>query len=305
MSPASPAHGSRLRRQLIHCTGARTAASLYAFADAAATLLDFSNAALLEVGPGQTLTTLAHQQRGSRAIPIVASMPERDGADLASGSMMDALGRLWAAGLEPDWNALWNNESQQRVSLPTYPFERKKHWIEPPTRQTATTITPVVEASAQTLMNPPSRAAEPVPEPSTEREAAMSNDANGSTAERRIRLQPIVANLFEELSGIATGPETFDTSFLELGFDSLFLTQVTQSLQRKFGVKVTFRQIVEQFSTITSLSERLDAILPAEAFPAETPAAAAPAAVSISAPTASAPVFSGPAGVGAGSGSKS
>lgn len=268
------------------------------FADAAAVLLDFSSAALLEVGPGQTLTTLAHQQRGSRAIPVVASMPERDGADLASGSMMDALGRLWAAGVEPEWNELWNNESRQRVSLPTYPFERKKHWVEPPAQQAATAVPPIVKAAAQTFVNQPSQAAVPAPEPSIERETAMSNDANGNTAERRIRLQPIVANLFEELSGIATGPETFETSFLELGFDSLFLTQVTQSLQRKFGVKVTFRQIVEQFSTITSLSERLDAILPADAFPAETPAVviAAPASASISAPVVSAPVFSSPAG---------
>jgi len=268
------------------------------FADAVSTLLHSPSPALLEVGPGQTLTTLAHQQRGNRAIPIIASMPERDGADLASGSMMDALGRLWAAGVEPEWNSLWKDESRQRVSLPTYPFERKKHWIEPPARQTATAIPPVVNASTQSSINQSSPAVVPVQEPSIEREAAMSNDTNGSTAERRIRLQPIVANLFEELSGIATGPETFDTSFLELGFDSLFLTQVTQSLQRKFGMKVTFRQIVEQFSTITSLAERLDAILPADAFPAEAPqpVAAAPVAVASSASSVSATVSSGPAG---------
>ena len=34
------------------------------------------------------------------------------------------------------------------------------------------------------------------------------------------------------------------TSFLEMGFDSLFLTQVTQALQTKFELKVTFRQLL-------------------------------------------------------------
>ena len=33
------------------------------------------------------------------------------------------------------------------------------------------------------------------------------------------------------------------TSFIEMGFDSLFLTQVTQALQKKFAVKITFRQL--------------------------------------------------------------
>jgi amino acid adenylation domain-containing protein len=275
------------------------------FAAAAAVLLDFANAVLLEVGPGQTLTTLALQQRGSRSVPVIASMPERSSGDLGSATMLDALGRLWAAGVEPEWAQLWNGEPRQRQSLPTYPFERKKHWIAPPDRLSARATAIAAREIAPIEAQPQVPAVILVPELPTERETDMSNNTSGAPEERRIRLQPIVANLFEELSGIATGPETFDTSFLELGFDSLFLTQVTQSLQRKFGVKVTFRQIVEQFSTITSLSERLDAILPADAFPAETPqpavsvasapVAAAPAAA-FAAPSFAAPAFSGPAG---------
>ena len=88
----------------------------------------------------------------------------------------------------------------------------------------------------------------------------------------------MVANLFENLSGIATGSESIDTSFLELGFDSLFLTQATQAVQRHFGVKVTFRQMLEEYSSIRLLADRLDSILPADAFPAEPPQAQQPAA---------------------------
>ena len=95
--------------------------------------------------------------------------------------------------------------------------------------------------------------------------------------DRKVRLQPVLAALFEELSGIATGPESYETSFLELGFDSLFLTQVTQALQRRFKVKVTFRQIVEKFSSIQALAAHLDSVLPAEAFAVEKPAAPAAA----------------------------
>jgi amino acid adenylation domain-containing protein len=230
------------------------------FAQAAALLLDLPGAALLEVGPGQTLITLAHQQRGSRATPIVASMPERAAGALGSETMLEALGRLWAAGIQPDWRRFWNQERRVRVSLPTYPFERKKHWVDPPQRA----------AAANTLQQAPANAPQEF-EPTVERETAMPIDTVGTAPERRLRLQPLVASLFEELSGVATGPESADTSFLELGFDSLFLTQATQAVQRRFGVKVTFRQMVEQYSSIRALADRLDAILPADAFPAEQP----------------------------------
>jgi amino acid adenylation domain-containing protein len=236
------------------------------FADAAALLLDMPGAVLLEVGPGQSLTTLAHQQRGSRTTPIIASMPERGAESVASAGMLEALGRLWAAGIDPQWERFWSNESRQRVSLPTYPFERKKHWIDPP----AFTVPVHSQEPAKTVL--------PSIETRTEEEIDMAVQANGITLERRLRLQPMVASLFENLSGIATGPESVDTSFLELGFDSLFLTQATQAVQRHFGVKVTFRQMLEEYSSIRLLADRLDSILPADAFPAEPPQAQQPAA---------------------------
>ncbi|MGD0097335.1 MAG: amino acid adenylation domain-containing protein [Terracidiphilus sp.] len=243
------------------------------FADAAKVLLDLPEAVLLEVGPGQSLTILARQQRGTRTVPIVASMPDRTADAGDAGTMLDALGRLWAAGVEPDWKRIWSQERRQRVSLPTYPFERKKHWIEPPAQTAA--------ANA----SHPTKTAPLESELQIEGEAKMNVGTIGNAPERRLRLQPVVASLFEELSGVATRPEAFETSFMELGLDSLFLTQATQAVQRRFGVKVTFRQIVEQYSSIRMLADRLDAILPVEAFPAEQakPVAAFPVAASAAA----------------------
>jgi amino acid adenylation domain-containing protein len=241
------------------------------FADAAALLLDMPGAMLLEVGPGQTLTTLAHQQRGNRATPIVASMPERSGEGAFSETMQEALGKLWVAGIQPQWERIWSHENRKRVSLPTYPFERKKHWIEPPTHAALT------YAAGLSEVEPRGSAT------GTERETYMAIEANEVVSERRLRLQPLVASLLEELSGIATGPESVDVSFLQLGFDSLFLTQATQAVHRRFGVKVTFRQMVEQYSSIRSLADYLDSILPTEVFPAE--AVQVPAVATAQAPS--------------------
>ncbi len=44
---------------------------------------------------------------------------------------LETLGRLWTLGVNIDWSKLHAAGSVQRVSLPTYPFERQKFWIEP------------------------------------------------------------------------------------------------------------------------------------------------------------------------------
>jgi acyl transferase domain-containing protein len=41
------------------------------------------------------------------------------------------LGNLWVAGVKPDWHGFYAGEQRRRVPLPTYPFERKSHWVEP------------------------------------------------------------------------------------------------------------------------------------------------------------------------------
>ncbi|HEY3582447.1 MAG TPA: SDR family NAD(P)-dependent oxidoreductase, partial [Pyrinomonadaceae bacterium] len=47
--------------------------------------------------------------------------------------MLRTLGRLWTAGVEIDWTALHEEETvRRRIPLPTYPFERRRYWIDPP-----------------------------------------------------------------------------------------------------------------------------------------------------------------------------
>jgi acyl transferase domain-containing protein/thioesterase domain-containing protein/acyl carrier protein len=84
---------------------------------------------LLEVGPGRALTALA-EQHGLSAIPSLGS---RSGRIPDLERLFGALGELWIAGARIDWPALRAGETRRRVHLPTYPFERQRHWIELPT----------------------------------------------------------------------------------------------------------------------------------------------------------------------------
>ncbi|MEZ5069030.1 MAG: phosphopantetheine-binding protein [Bacteroidia bacterium] len=70
---------------------------------------------------------------------------------------------------------------------------------------------------------------------------------------------------------------------MELGLDSLFLTQAALTISKKYGVKITFRQLNEDFSSLNALSLHLDSNLPADAMPAT--AAAQPAIPQMQQPT--------------------
>lgn len=89
--------------------------------------------------------------------------------------------------------------------------------------------------------------------------------------ERGDRISAALRVIFEDLSGLSAAEIDNSTSFLEMGFDSLFLTQVTQAVQAKFGLKITFRQLLDRESTLEALAAYVDAHLPAAAFPAPTP----------------------------------
>ncbi len=117
---------------------------------------------------------------------------------------------------------------------------------------------------------------------------------------RALRLLAMLSELFQDLSGVSISEKEYAATFLDLGFDSLFLTQVTQALRSKFNIKITFRQLLGDLSTMEALANFLDEKLPSGAFQESTPAPASravPSAPAISVPSvlANAPQVSSPA----------
>ncbi|HKX39511.1 MAG TPA: SDR family NAD(P)-dependent oxidoreductase [Burkholderiaceae bacterium] len=98
------------------------------FSDGLAELLVDPNRVLLEVGPGRTLSSLARQQP-AKPMNALSTLrhPKEAGSDLAF--LFNTVGKIWLCGIAPDWPALHGGVRRLRVPLPTYPFERKRHWI--------------------------------------------------------------------------------------------------------------------------------------------------------------------------------
>lgn len=147
-------------------TGARAAQGLLAdpaywgrqlmspvlFADAVRSAGERANRVFLEVGPGQALTALAAQSLSGMARPAIACLgPAADpGDDLEA--LVRSVGRLWTLGIRPDWTA-FNDGARRKTALPTYPFERKRHWIEPKAPDAAAAA-PAVRRGAELASGP-------------------------------------------------------------------------------------------------------------------------------------------------------
>ncbi|NNL90001.1 MAG: aminotransferase class III-fold pyridoxal phosphate-dependent enzyme [Marinicaulis sp.] len=61
-----------------------------------------------------------------------------------------------------------------------------------------------------------------------------------------------------DFSGFDVSDLPADKTFLEIGFDSLFLTQLATAYQKEFGVKLTFRQLVSEHSTLGAVAKYLE-----------------------------------------------
>lgn len=82
----------------------------------------------IEAGPGAALSQLARKQVAAPS-RIVDSL--RESAADEHAHLLDALGACWVAGAAADWSALAATAPGRRVPLPTYAFERTRHWIDP------------------------------------------------------------------------------------------------------------------------------------------------------------------------------
>jgi len=89
----------------------------------------------VEVGPGQALTQFVRQHSSKPdELTLLSSLGPNDANPADLESILVSLGRLWLHGLEPDWQSFYARERRHRIPLPTYPFERKRYWIEAPPR---------------------------------------------------------------------------------------------------------------------------------------------------------------------------
>lgn len=73
-----------------------------------------------------------------------------------------------------------------------------------------------------------------------------------------------LAKILSEASGFDLNELDHQATFLELGFDSLFLIQLSQKIKTQLKVKITFRQLIEELPSIDALVDYLANNAPAD-----------------------------------------
>ncbi|MFY0567872.1 MupA/Atu3671 family FMN-dependent luciferase-like monooxygenase [Archangium lansingense] len=199
----------------------------------------------LEVGPDQALTTLARMHlRGSELVRVIPSLPRAGSSASDQGALLEALGALWQAGLEVRWDRFYAHEQRQRLSLPSYPFERQLCRLEPRWVETDVAPAPVkapVAAPALALVNVPA----PVVAPA------------GKEAPRTDVERQVLAIWRERLGVEDIG---IHDNFLELGGNSLMAAQMLTRLRESFPVQLPLSDLFEA-PTVAGIAGRIEARL--------------------------------------------
>ena len=83
-------------------------------------------------------------------------------------------------------------------------------------------------------------------------------------SDRMASLERRVIEVIEETTGVDIADADRSALFIDLGLDSLSLTQISIQLKQVFKVNISFRQLMEKYRSLESLATFLDAELPAQ-----------------------------------------
>ncbi|GAB1543386.1 hypothetical protein NUACC21_60600 [Scytonema sp. NUACC21] len=186
----------------------------------------------LEIGPSATLLGMGKRCLPKGKGPWLPSLKQgKDDWQV----LLESVSQLYTLGGNLNWSGFERDYSRSRLSLPTYPFERQRYWVE--TTSVMDNQNVAVETSTpQVNMTPKTN----------RRDEILST------------LQAWVANSLQaDPSAIEV-----ETPFTEMGADSIVLIEALRAIENVFGIKIAIRQLFEELATINALANYIDRNLP-------------------------------------------
>jgi acyl transferase domain-containing protein len=91
----------------------------------------FAHRRALVCHPGEDAVDLLRRRDPERVLTRFAEAADRSASETGAGVLdPHTLAKLWLLGGRPDWQAFHTGERRRRVPLPTYPFERRRYWLD-------------------------------------------------------------------------------------------------------------------------------------------------------------------------------
>ena len=244
-------------------------------------LADLEIDAFIEVGPSPVLLGMGRR-----------CMPESNAEWLPSlrqnqdewQTVLDSLSKLYAQGAEVDWAGFDQGYTRHKVSLPNYPFERQRYWIESSSKKSpiikpdipVPSLTPKSNGKSQTqhkgMSVTLSRRAGPL-EADNEESRRHRNEALRSQqplpqrdmdifnptkliaiipAERQEVLEDFLKQQAARVLGMEPARLSLDQPLDTIGLDSLMAIELKNSLESKLGINLSIASLL-QGPTISSL----------------------------------------------------
>ena len=101
------------------------------FSEGIQTLLATKGRIFLEVGPGNTLSSLTRQHPTAPTQRVFSSLRHYKEETPDDSYFLTVHGRLWAVGYHITTSELWPKQKRRRLPLPTYAFNHQAYWIPP------------------------------------------------------------------------------------------------------------------------------------------------------------------------------
>ncbi len=152
-------------------------------------------------------------------------------------AVLQTLGMLWEEGAKVWWEEFHSSEKRHRVPLPTYPFERKRYWVE------QFDMGEYVKKGSDNLVSKQENAY-------TRPDISTDYEAPRNEAEERI------AEIWQNLLGI--DPIGIKDNFFELGGDSLIFVNMHAELEKLYPGRTKVEEIITcpTVSEIAAIIER-------------------------------------------------
>ncbi|MFG3618848.1 beta-ketoacyl synthase N-terminal-like domain-containing protein [Nocardia sp. NPDC047654] len=300
------AHAFRLREHLVHNPGVL----LGDLAHTLATRRPFQHRlSVVADDVGQVVEFLDGTVSGdvdgteNEALSLVLSAALRPGT-VARRDLLTAAGMLFQRGIEPDWAAV--NPPGRPITLPTYPFQRERHWavaethaeahgvaardsaadllssesVDRPVRDRApigqTTGAAPVVSSAQNSAPVEAGVKDSGTQPATIEPAAALSAPEDTAEPDTVSLAALVTRELAEVVGIVPDRVAVRQNFDQLGIGSVHAVELATRLTARLGIDVP-AAIIWGCPTVellaAELSTRLTAPYPAAEHPPTTPAA--------------------------------
>ena len=217
------------------------------FAPGLEKLLTEEDAIFMETGPGERLASFIRQHKNKKDNQSLITLVRHPGEKVSDHCyLLDKIGQLWLCGKSIDWKAFYSGETMHRISLPGYPFERQRYWID----GSLNNIDPQV-LSGQYLLQNKRNTLEDTGKPEFSLSQQRPN-LSTSYAPPQNRLEQEIANLWQQYFGIEQ--IGVNDGFFELGGDSLKAMTMASMIHKKLDVNIPLPEFFSR-PTIKELAE--------------------------------------------------